>query len=722
MIMEPREKRDNLFRSAGRVLLIALVFGQLHVASAAPLSFVPQKLIQPDGSVLHCFASGDEFYNWLHDNDGFTIIQHPTTGFYVYALKMKGRLVPSRLIAGRSDPAAEGFQKWLNISPDEMQVERQRMVQLTPPDAGHAPRTGSINNIVVFIRFSDESEFTDASSTYDAMFNDAVAGENSMYNYFQEASYGVLSVTSTFYPLSGGSTVVSYQDSHSRGYFQPYNSTTNPIGYTGGNNGTERRDREHQLLVDAVNSISSEVSSGLDIDADGDGRVDNVCFIIYGDPTGWSSLLWPHRWALYSQSVYINGKRVYDYNFQLQEHLLPRNASVLCHEMFHSLGAPDLYHYSSQPVTPVGQWDVMASNTNPPQHMTAFMKYRYGDWISSIPVISSPGTFALNPLTSSSGNCYRINSPNTSSEYFDVEYRKRTTTFEGGIPAEGLLVYRINTAVDGEGNADGPPDEVYVFRPGGTTGVNGSLGSAPFSQESGRVAFHDESDPSCFLADGSMGGIHVYDVGTMGGTIQFSLGPPLPIQLADFNAMRLPDQTVLLYWSTVSETNNYGFEVLRCHESSGAYETVPNSFVRGNGTTIEPQTYSYRDTSGTGQTYYRLKQIDLDGSCHLTEAIAVNIPTGVEEETPAEFSLSQNYPNPFNPTTQVSFSVEMTGHATLDVFDYLGRRVTRLFEGHAESHRMYRLTFDARDLSAGVYVYVLTSGWKRDVKRAILLR
>ncbi|MCK5572062.1 MAG: hypothetical protein KAJ12_04850, partial [Bacteroidetes bacterium] len=72
--MDPREKRNNLFRMAGCVLLVALTFGFLQVASAAPLSFVPQKLIQPDGSVLHCFASGDEFYNWLHDKDGFTIM------------------------------------------------------------------------------------------------------------------------------------------------------------------------------------------------------------------------------------------------------------------------------------------------------------------------------------------------------------------------------------------------------------------------------------------------------------------------------------------------------------------------------------------------------------------------------------------------------------------------------------------------------------------------
>jgi len=702
--------------------LTLATLGLVQHAQGAYLTYVPQKLLQPDGTVLSCYASGDEFYNWVHDEDGYTIIQHPTTGVYVYARSVKGQLVPSSHVPGQSDPASSGLQKWLKTSPDAVEAERNRFLQATPPDVGLAPSSGTINNIVVFIRFSGESEFDDDLATYDEMFNDAVPGENSMYNYFQETSYGVLSVLSTFYPIPGGSTVISHQDSNSRGYFQPYNSTTNPIGYTGGNNGTERRNREHQLLADAVNSVGSQIPAGLDIDGDGDGLVDNVCFIIYGNPTGWASLLWPHRWALYSKNVYINGKRVYDYNFQLQDHLLPRNASVLCHEMFHSLGAPDLYHYSSSSVTPVGKWDVMASNTNPPQHMTAFMKYRYGGWIPSIPVISSPGTFTLNPLTSASGNCYKILSPNSSSEYFIVEYRKSTTTFESRIPGEGLLVYRINTDVDGEGNANGPPDELYVYRPGGTTGVNGDLNNAAFSLDAGSVEFSEDTDPSCFLSDGGAGGIHIHDVGAVGGTMTFSLGPPLPIQLTEFHATREGVSTVLLQWSTVTETNNYGFEVLRSHDLSSGYETIPHSFVRGSGTTLESQEYSFRDTTGAGQEYYRLKQIDLDGSYHLTEPVFVGIPTAVEEETPAEFLLSQNYPNPFNPATNIAFSVETSGHATLEVFDLLGRNVATLFDGQAESRSTYRVAFDASDLSSGVYVYVLTSHGFREVKRALLIR
>ena len=52
-------------------------------ALAAPAKFVPAARVQPNGDTLHCYASGDEFYNWLHDAEGYTIVQDPATGFYV---------------------------------------------------------------------------------------------------------------------------------------------------------------------------------------------------------------------------------------------------------------------------------------------------------------------------------------------------------------------------------------------------------------------------------------------------------------------------------------------------------------------------------------------------------------------------------------------------------------------------------------------------------------
>ena len=65
-------------------------------------------------------------------------------------------------------------------------------------------------------------------------------------------------------------------------------------------------------------------------------------------------------------NAYINGSQVYDYLFMLSGSWY-YNVGVLCHEFGHVLGAPDYYHYDGGGApTPVGGWDVMASNGNPP--------------------------------------------------------------------------------------------------------------------------------------------------------------------------------------------------------------------------------------------------------------------------------------------------------------------------------------------------------------------
>ena len=102
---------------------------------------------------------------------------------------------------------------------------------------------------------------------------------------------------------------------------------------------------------------------------------------------------------------------------------------------------------------------------------------------------------------------------------------KSPGTFENSLPASGLLVYRINSLYAGMGNASGPPDEVYIYRPGGTTTANGNLNSAPFSQESGRRMFNDDTNPYCFLSDGGDGGLFIHQVGTCDDQISFILYP-----------------------------------------------------------------------------------------------------------------------------------------------------------------------------------------------------
>lgn len=504
-------------------LLIFLLLGGINPAKAAYLRDVPVTIQQPGGTVLNVFATGDEFYYRLHDAGNYTITRDPSSGFYVYAILSGDELVPTSFIVGQSEPSVVGLAPGINISGEKIKQIRSAFLADTPKKpptdniiSGQLT-TGNLNNLVVYIRFSDQGEFVTSNTVYENMFNSSVEGANSMLNYFSEASFNTLAINSSFYPLPNGAAIVSYQDSHPRSYFMPY-STSNPNGYSS----SQRTEREHELLANAVSYIASMVPAGMDIDHDGDGYVDNVCFIIKGGTTAWSTLLWPHRWSLYTESAYINGKRVWDYNFQLEDFLSTSGNGVLCHEMFHTLGAPDLYHYTNDGNTPVGSWDIMENNTNPPQSMGAFMKYKYGGWITEIPNMTAGGPHTLNPVTNPVDNCLKLYSPNSSTEYFVFEYRQKSGTFENSIPGSGLLIYRINTAA-GDGNADGPPDEVYVYRPGGTTTSNGTVTQANFSSNSGRTVFNNSSNPNCFFSNGVLADIDISNVSEASSTITFNL-------------------------------------------------------------------------------------------------------------------------------------------------------------------------------------------------------
>ncbi len=489
------------------------------VLDAAPLKFVPQTVLQPDGVILQCYASGDEFFHWMHDSLGYTIIQNPNNGYFVYAQQLNGALAPTSFIPGKVDPAKEGLIPWLKESPEKIRASYSARTKHLRYDDGTSTSltSGSINNLVVFIRFNNDPEFTDALSLYDGIFNDSISTAVSLRNYFYEVSYGALRVTSTFYPVSSTTTVISYMDSYARSYYEPY-SVSNPDGYTS----DQEAVREGVLIEKALNYVKDQVSSKLDLDLDDDGYVDNVVFIVYGNATGWGDLLWPHKTSLSSSRVVmINGAQCDEYNLTTQA-TAKNGASTFAHEMFHTLGSPDLYHYTDDGNTPVGRWDLMADNKKPPQHMTAYMKYRYGKWISDVPEITRTGTYELNPLVSSTSNCFKIRSPNSATEYFMLEYRKIVGQFEASLSSEGLLIYRINTTVSG-GNRNGPPDAVYVFRPNGTHLVYQSTADATFCSDAGRTAFNNSTNPSCFLTDGSKANISISNIGTLGSTISFTV-------------------------------------------------------------------------------------------------------------------------------------------------------------------------------------------------------
>ena len=221
---------------------------------------------------------------------------------------------------------------------------------------------------------------------------------------------------------------------------RPYNAQTNTNGYTESNSTI----REHTLLKNAIQFVSQEIPLSLDIDGNNDGYVDNVTFLVSGSPDGWSDLLWPHRWSLYSFDVWINGSIVDAYNLNLATGGY-FTVGTLCHEFFHSLGAPDLYHYTDTgSPTSTGAWDVMDASSDIPQYMGAWMKHKYGNWIDC-PTINQLGIYPLLPLQYQESSCYRIDSPNSNNEFFIVEYRDKEGIYEINTPGSnsGMLVLSL---------------------------------------------------------------------------------------------------------------------------------------------------------------------------------------------------------------------------------------------------------------------------------------
>ncbi|MBI5475035.1 MAG: T9SS type A sorting domain-containing protein [Ignavibacteriae bacterium] len=202
----------------------------------------------------------------------------------------------------------------------------------------------------------------------------------------------------------------------------------------------------------------------------------------------------------------------------------------------------------------------------------------------------------------------------------------------------------------------------------------------------------------------------------------FMSSDPLPVQIGSFVGYVSSQGRVQLNWTTVTETNNYGFEVQKSANATSGFVTCPNSFVAGNGTTIEPHTYSWVDPQTTaGRWYYRLKQIDLDQTIHYSEPIQVDVLTSAGEAKPKVFALHQNYPNPFNPSTEIGYQTLEFGRVTLKVFDILGREVATLVNDAKEQGK-YSIHWSAEGFPSGVYFYRLTSGTRSDMKRMILVK
>ena len=674
------------------ILSIILVFSVLSTYGAY-LKNVPQKLTQPDGTALHCFATGDEFHNWLHDSAGYTIIQDPQTGYYVYAIESEGELLPSSYVVGKSNPQALNLKQYSNISLDKILEKRKLYESMSPISPAHKAGNknhGHLNNLVFFLRFADEDSYLINNFTeMVARHNDSSSMEasNSMYNYYKLSSYGQFTVTTTFYPSSSNDIIYSFKDVYPRNYYREYNITTNPNGYA---SSIERVHRESELLKRAIVFFTDSVPSSLNLDFNNDGKVDNICFITSGYPDGWSSLLWPHRTTLYGEPIYIHGKQVSDYNLIMEGHA---SIGTLTHEFMHTLGAPDLYRYDYSG-TPVGVWDLMASTTdNVPQGMGAHIKYKYGNWIESIPEITSSGTYTLYPVNGKSADkiAYIFYPDPLSYTYLLFEYRKTNSIiFEGSLPNSGLLIYRINNDFDGNGYYDGVDifDEVYIYRPNGSATSNGSLRNAVFASDHSRTEFNLFTNPYPYAHNGTLiPGISITNISELGDSIQFTIEDV--VETLDVSTDEISLNCASNSMDSITLNSNTAWSI------SGEYQWLQLAQNNGKG----DQIIKFSAISANESSIARVCTLTVRTlSYNIYKRIAIKQqPCGVGIEDADDVRAISIYPNPANDYVYMDYQ-KPDDIKNISIYSVAGQKITSGFNA-----KNNKIEIPISNLSTGIY-------------------
>ncbi|NQT27930.1 T9SS type A sorting domain-containing protein [candidate division KSB1 bacterium] len=195
----------------------------------------------------------------------------------------------------------------------------------------------------------------------------------------------------------------------------------------------------------------------------------------------------------------------------------------------------------------------------------------------------------------------------------------------------------------------------------------------------------------------------------------------LPVQMSAFTAAYAPEMGVELNWTTASETNCLGFNILRADRANGEFSKVTTAMIPGQGNSSDYQDYKFVDHSAEwGKSYfYMIHELTLEAG---EDSKAYFGPIGVStDKTPSTFGLSQNYPNPFNPETQIRYYLSEQTAVSLKIYNLLGEEVYTLSDG-IQPEGVYTVQWNGQDatgrnLASGIYFYKLIAGDHVQIKK-----
>ena len=385
-----------------------------------------------------------------------------------------------------------------------------------------------VDNLVLMVNFSEDgaNTFQTDFSRYQEMYTGPESEPNrSLSQYISTISDGQVTVN-TYFPQ-----VVN-------NVFLPVTIQGSASAYPDASSG----EQFVQQVITAAQNMS-ELSFPEKLDSmRGDRYIDNLTIIVQVDGNNASGAFGSRKADWGDNQTLLHGWHVGAYN------VLPTNMlrlgtaydqgyALASHEFLHTLGAPDLYRTAGENGYPVGRWwDLMAGANLTASYPLVYTRSKLG-WMQ-IETLKDSGTYTLWPAEGASGSrAYILKTSRSDSEFFVVEYRKKPENkqdYDYYIPESGLIVYRVNNAVDYHTNKEGN-NYIYVFRKDtkdpakaqedeskATVGgqYRKSLGSSDLNA-------HYTSD-TIFYSDGSNSGIVIDNVVTKeDGSVSFDVKFPV---------------------------------------------------------------------------------------------------------------------------------------------------------------------------------------------------
>lgn len=425
-----------------RFVIILITFFIGVISQASPAYPFKTSIILQDGDTMLVSIKGDEHCKYAITEDSITIIQQNNVWYYA-EVDSVGNAIPSMYAVQSKKKESKDLISFLSKQPKGITPSINTRLDKNDIQKSSSEGTSAVVGerrvLVVLMAFQDRDFYFDKDYFEDLFNKESYSydgAQGSVYDYFNEASYGKLSLKGSI--------------------FGPYKSRYS-MSYYGANlsNGNDRNPKA--LFLEAIENVAAETNLSV-FDCNNDGYLDNIHIIYagYGEEAGAvSDAIWAHKMGF--PDINIQGVKINCYSCSSE---LRGNSGYgitrigpCCHEIGHALGTLDFYdtdYSSGGNFEGTGKWDIMASGSwnnggITPPHFNPYTKVFDFGWCD-IQDLEDGCEYSIAPSNREDNQIYRI-STTSEGDFYLVENRSKEG-FDSYIYDSGLMIYHVHPNID----------------------------------------------------------------------------------------------------------------------------------------------------------------------------------------------------------------------------------------------------------------------------------